>query len=211
MSLLKKTNLKPFFIGIGLASWAAATIVVLAPVLPHLLYRLSPSMPNQLARNISSTAASSSVEEAPRSGGRVLPPLDSTLSKTPTLKIPTILVNGELHTSEFSEDILKKGLWLVPDFGTPENNQKAIIVAAHRWGYLDWTNSFRRLNSFYNLPKTKVGDEVKIIWNQREYTYQIYKGETATAISDYEADLILYTCELWNSPTRIFRYARRVL
>ncbi|HLE49636.1 MAG TPA: sortase, partial [Patescibacteria group bacterium] len=134
-------------------------------------------------------------------------------------------------------EILKTGVWRVPDFGTPEDDGPSepvergadsqigpselvergadsqiglpIILAAHRFGYVTWTNSFRTLNSFYSLPKLKVGDRVEIVWNQRKYVYEIYKEETGTAITDYTADLILYTCDLWNSPTRIFKYARR--
>jgi hypothetical protein len=64
--------------------------------------------------------------------------------------------------------------------------------------------------SFFSLPKTRVGDKIDIIWGQRKYEYEIYKAETKTQISDYDADLILYTCLLYNSPDRIFRYARRI-
>ena len=86
-----------------------------------------------------------------------------------------------------------------------------MILAAHRWGYVYWTNSFRTLNSFYNLPKLAVGDKIEIIWNQRKYLYEIYDSGTGDKITDYSANLILYTCELWNSPTRIFKYAKRTI
>ena len=55
-----------------------------------------------------------------------------------------------------------------------------------------------------------IGDRIEIIWGQRKYVYEIYRAEDSTGIQDYEADLILYTCRLFNSPTRIFRYANRV-
>ena len=53
-----------------------------------------------------------------------------------------------------------------------------------------------------------MGDTVEIIWKQRKYVYEIYKEEEGEEISDYTADLILYTCESLKSPIRIFRYAR---
>ena len=55
----------------------------------------------------------------------------------------------------------------------------------------------------------KVGDKVTIIWEQRQYEYTIYSTVTGTHVSDYNANLILYTCQLWNSPVRIFIYANR--
>lgn len=104
--------------------------------------------------------------------------------------------------------ILKKGPWRVSDFGTPADRSYPTILAAHRYGYLAWSNTFRRKNSFYNLPKLKVGDTVEIIWKQRKYVYAVYAEDKGEMISDYNGDLILYTCESLNSPERIFKYAR---
>ena len=87
---------------------------------------------------------------------------------------------------------------------------KPIILAAHRWGYLEWTNGFRKLNSFYNLPKIKVGDTIKIVWDQRQFEYKVYAVTSGTNIPEYKANLILYTCQLWNSPVRFFVFANRV-
>jgi sortase (surface protein transpeptidase) len=99
---------------------------------------------------------------------------------------------------------------MVPNFGTPEYNDLPIIIAAHRFGYVYWSNDFREKSTFYNLPKLRVGDRVQIIWGQRSYEYEVYKAEDNTQITDYEADLILYTCRMYNSPTRVFRYLKRV-
>ena len=81
-------------------------------------------------------------------------------------------------------------------------------MAAHRFGYLKWSDSYRRQNSFYNLPKLKKGDVVRIIWKQRKYVYEIYGLEEGEEILDYSADLILYTCKFLDSSVRIFRYGR---
>ena len=139
------------------------------------------------------------------------PPLfDPTLPEDNGLIIDEIKVRGQIHEGDDWQDILKTGIWRVPSFGTPEDNQMPIILAAHRWGYVTWTASFRTLNSFYNLPKLDIGDQIEIVWNQRKYIYEIYKSETGDKITDYSANLILYTCELWNSPARIFKYLKRV-
>jgi sortase (surface protein transpeptidase) len=138
-----------------------------------------------------------------------LPPFDDKLPKQNVLKISSIGVDSEIFQNEDAYKGLLKGIWIVPDFGTPEKNDLPIIIAAHRFGYIEWTREFRYKSSFYNLPKLKVGDKVQIIWNQRSYEYEVYKSEDNSQITDYEADLILYTCRMYNSPTRVFRYLSR--
>ena len=108
------------------------------------------------------------------------------------------------------ETALKKGVWRVSDFGTPYSREKPAIFAAHRYGYLAWSIPYRLKNSFYSLPKLKVGDTVEIIWRQRKYVYEVYAESKGDEITDYTASLILYTCEALNSPVRIFKYARLI-
>lgn len=111
-------------------------------------------------------------------------------------------------TYEEHEEALREGVWRVDNFGTPDQREKPMILAAHRYGYLAWDNQYRRENSFYNLPKLKNGDVLEVIWAQKKYTYEIYAESEGTEIIDYSADLILYTCVDLNSDIKIFRYAR---
>lgn len=215
---------KKFYLSLGLTLWLATVVFIAAPIWPHVFYRLSPQTSEALANTLSlpitapstSFAALAKNDPSPTPTSSIqdlrspLPPLDLSLPKENGLIIESIGVRGQLHEGDKWEEILKKGLWHVPDFGNPEENTLPIIIAAHRWGYLSWTNSFRVLNSFYNLPKLKVGDKVDVVWNQRKYTYEIYASEEGEKITDYKANLILYTCQLWNSPIRIFKYARRI-
>lgn len=138
------------------------------------------------------------------------PPFDSKLSRETSLRIPAIRVDTTIQEAplERYEDALRKGVWRVPDFGTPADRKRPLILAAHRFGYLEWSNLYRRFNSFYNLPKLKVGDIVEITYKQRKYTYEIYAEGRGEEIMDYSANLILYTCETLNSKIRIFRYAK---
>jgi sortase (surface protein transpeptidase) len=101
-------------------------------------------------------------------------------------------------------------VWRVPDFGTAYERKLPMILAAHRFGYIAWTNQYRRQNSFFNLPELVPGDKVEVIWNQRRYVYEIYAGEEGKEITQYTADLILYTCKLLESDIRIFRYAKLI-
>lgn len=143
---------------------------------------------------------------------RVLPAFNSALPKINRLTIPSIGVDTDIEEATYNnyESALKKGVWRVSDFGQPDKIGAPVILAAHRFGYLAWTNSYRHYNSFYNLPKVKVGDTVNIVWQQREYKYGVYKTETGKAISDYSADLILYTCESLSGEERIFVYAKLI-
>jgi sortase (surface protein transpeptidase) len=147
----------------------------------------------------------------PQTEEPVLPDIDPSLPKENGLIIAKIGVKGALHEGTDWESILKQGIWRVPDFGTPEDNALPIILAAHRWGYLDWSAAMRKLNSFYSLPKLAIGDTIKVIWGQRPYEYKVYSVSSGTKITEYNANLILYTCQMWNSPERFFVYANRVI
>lgn len=138
------------------------------------------------------------------------PRLDETLPVEPTLKIISIGVDTSLQEATYQnyEEALKKGVWRVSDFGTPASREKPTILAAHRYGYLAWSNQFRRENSFYNLPKLTIGSVIEIDWKQRKYLYEVYAETKGDAITDYSADLILYTCQDLTSPVRIFKYAK---
>lgn len=138
------------------------------------------------------------------------PALNTKLSRNTTLKIVEIGVDTTVNEATFEnyETALRKGVWRVPDFGTPTDRSKPTILAAHRFGYLEWSNLYRRHNSFFNLPRLQVGDLVEISYKQRKYTYEIYGESRGEEISDYSANLILYTCETLNSKVRIFKYAR---
>ncbi len=226
---------KKKYVILGIGLWLLTIIFVAAPIWPYFYYRLSPQTSDILAAGLAATATESHLVantpslsppsqgekcgslpcEGEGQGGVLtptpsLPPFDPSLPTDNGLIIDKIKVRGQIHEGDDWQSLLKTGIWRVPNFGTPDNNQQPIILAAHRWGYLSWTNSFRTLNSFYNLPKLEVGDQVEIDWNQRKYIYEVYKSEIGDKISDYSANLILYTCELWNSPTRILKYAKRV-
>ncbi len=211
MRLTKKS-----FASIGVVLWFFAIILALLPSWPHLYYRLFPKTSITLASTIGQTvtkadsATFANPITTPDATEVPLPDIDPSLPRENGLIIEKIGVRGQLHEGSDWENILKLGIWRVPDFGTPEDDSKPLILAAHRWGYLDWSPAFRKLNSFYSLPNLKIGDAIKVIWNQRPYEYKVYSTSTGTKITEYNANLILYTCQLWNSPVRLFVYANRI-
>lgn len=138
------------------------------------------------------------------------PRYDASLPQGATIKVSSIGIETSVQeaTRENFEEALRKGVWRANDSGTPYDRSKPTIVAAHRFGYLAWSNTFRRKSSFFNLPKLAVGDTVEIVYKQRKYVYEVYGESRGENIDDYSADLVLYTCEDLTSPVRIFKYAR---
>lgn len=197
---------------LALVLWLLSLVVVVAPAAPVVVYRLNPDLVTRMEKVLGTT-----VEAEPSEFGnemymapRELPPVDPTLPVENRLVIPEIGFDAQIGEGSDWEEVLKHGPWRTPDFGTPEDSTRPMILASHRFGYVYWTREYRRERSFYNLPKLEVGDRVEIIWNQRKYVYEIYEGYTDTKIRDYEADLILYTCEMLNTDKRVIRLARLV-
>ncbi len=205
---LSKTNVvvkkKPFSIKLAGVLASIGIILLLIYFIPGLI---------ELANSkLSGSEVNSLTKATENATGRALPIFNPALPKTNRLIVPSIGVDTDIEEATLNdyETALKKGVWRVSDFGQPDKIGAPVILAAHRYGYLAWTNSYRRFNSFYNLPKMKVGDTVEIIWLQRKYVYGVYKTENSTQISDYSADLILYTCESLNGDERIFVYAKEI-
>ncbi len=141
-----------------------------------------------------------------------LPAKQDSLPQGNWLVIPRIGVRSQLQMTSDPHEALETGLWWVPDYGTPQDLSKPIIVAGHRFGWKWWWKSdYWKYHSFYNLPKLEPGDFVEVIADQRKWQFEIYAGEEGEKISDYSADIILYTCKFLNSPVRHFRYGRLII
>ncbi len=204
-----------FATGVGVLFLIVSLGLIATPSLPYIWYRLSSQETTKETESITEPTTGEDensfagiIEDASEGEESELPEYDPTLSYFNTLTISGIGVDGVIHESEDPQSSLEDGIWRVYDFGTPADSNTTIL-AAHRFGYITWTNEFRTQNTFYYLPKTKVGDKIEIVWSQRKYEYEITKAEEGTVIKDYDVDLIIYTCKLFNTPVRIFRYANR--
>ncbi len=203
---------------VGLAAlgmWLVAFLIIAGPNLAGVMYSLVPGMTESFAQ-----ALGSDVETKKSAFGEVVyekpeyvPAYDSSLPEGNWIMIDSIGLNSQIREAprEEIESALELGVWRTPEGGSPIDRSFPMVLAAHRFGYLKWTNAYRRENSFFNLPKLEVGDRVEVSWNRRKYVYEIFEGYTDTEIRDLEADLILYTCEVLNSDRRIVRKARLVL
>lgn len=197
--------LRMALVGIMLVS----LLVMASVVIPDVYYRL---MPEQVADVTTKQAlVADTVIEPVATPTPVLPAVDLSLPIGEHLRIPIIGVDANVTASDNSEESLQQGAWMVPDFGRPTDFSQPTIIASHRYGWLWWWQSdFGRKTSFYYLPETKVGDQIEVITGQRRFVYEIYAKEEGQLISDYSADLILYTCKFLNSPERYFVYAKRL-
>lgn len=185
-------------------------ILTIFSFLPSIWYWLQAGGKDTVSQYLFQTAAKPTTTSPQPLKIKYQPRYDARLPVENRIRIPSVGIDTLIQeaTLDNYEAALKKGVWRVSDFGTPYSREKPTILAAHRYGYLAWSIPYRLKNSFYNLPKLKVGDTVEIVWRQRKYVYEVYAEGKGEEIEDYTASLILYTCESLKSPVRIFKYAR---
>jgi len=212
------------FAGMALALWGMFALLSSYPVGLYLYYSVLPrttellgkalqETSKQLTNNVSTSQQTIEETQAPVEVTKDVSLPEGHYLSIPKIGVDTVIWEGE---ADNYDKALKKGVWRVGDFGVPDRSldsarDKPMILAAHRFGYLEWTQEYRLKNAFYNLPKLKNGDMVEIIWDQHKYTYQVQEVVEGTEITDYSSELILYTCKFLVSPTRIFVYARLIL
>lgn len=215
--LFPKLNKRIHKLSMKFAKWffILGVVFTIISFAPSIWYSLSPKKFNVsellagTARNPDKSAIQVLVDPT-KERSNYQPRLDRSLPTDNQINIKTAGIKTTVNEAplENLESALRVGVWRVPNFGTPYDRENPTILAAHRFGYLKWSIPYRLKNSFYNLTKVEVGDSVEIIWKQRRYIYEVYAEGKGEEISDYSADLILYTCESLDSPIRLFKYAR---
>ena len=223
------------FAGMALSLWAIFALLSSYPIFLYFYYTVVPGTSKLLASALAKTGAESqsAIQQVGNSVGqqgaeipeepKPMITRDPSLPEGQYVAIPTLGIDTAVLEASSSayEEALRRGVWRVPEFGTPDgvspstisgqNNERLpIILAAHRFGYVNWTQSYREKNSFYKLPELKIGESIVVTWNQHRYTYKVTKVEEGTEITDYSSDLILYTCKFLVSPIRIIVYAELV-
>jgi LPXTG-site transpeptidase (sortase) family protein len=206
------------FLGLAIMSWVGFLFFSGYPVVQYVYYRVYPATSGKLATILKDAQASDS-ESVKYVEDEVevqiepdwLPERDVSLPGGQYLSIPSIGVDTVIWEGPVDdyEAVFRRGVWRVPTLPLPTEGTP-VIMAAHRFGYLEWTNEYRRKNSFFNLPKLVEGDTVEMIWNQRRFEYRIDRVVEAEEIENYESDLILYTCKFLVSPIRVIVYASRI-
>ncbi len=135
---------------------------------------------------------------------RSIKKLDTNLYK---IVIPKIGVNTNILRTGSLKKRMFRGVAIVNAFGRPNKKGKPTILVSHRFGYVWWTPKYRRLNSFYNIDKLRVGNKIFIYWQGKLYKYKIVKREISSVINDYKHDLIIYSCVSYFNPKRYIVYA----
>jgi LPXTG-site transpeptidase (sortase) family protein len=196
---------------LGVVLMALPVAYLVAVNTPQIWYRINPAaVEEEIAILTRDPFAETfgSITFVPRAFAEATEP-NPDLPKKNTLRINGIDVDTPILEGNNEHEILNKGVWRLPSYGTPTNNDKPIILAAHRWGPVYISSEYRSKNMFINLPNLKAGDKIEIIWNQRKYTYAVKKVETTPTVTQL-ADLTLITCKYFNDPARIMVYADRV-
>lgn len=123
---------------------------------------------------------------------------ETEVSKIDRILIPSIEVELELSTNE---GYLRFGGW-VQNLNT---NNFPLVIAAHRFGMNYMSENWDIHQTLFNIQKLKIGDEAEIYWEGQKYVYkvkEIYMGSNNKPLKDSE--ILLYTCEYWDSPERVF-------
>lgn len=206
------------FAGVALSAWVGFLLLSGYPVVQYAYYTLKPATSEKLAEFLSNAQEKDAIVAGQQPSDAIvagkpdwLPEIDVSLPGGQYLTIPKIGVDTVLWEgpTEDYESVLRRGVWRVPEMPKPTEGTP-VILAAHRFGYLEWSNEYRRKNSFFNLPKLEPGNEIEIVWDQRRFTYLVERVVEGEEIDDYSADLILYTCKFLVSPERIMVYANRI-
>lgn len=183
-----------------------------AYVAPIIYYHLFPHRAQAIESQILSTDLGGKIADGNQYARIInLPPVDQSLPEGEWIVIDKIGMKVELIASESGTVALDEGVWRDTRGGEIGSQDQPVIVAAHRFGWKWWwQDETWKEKSFYELPELEPGDVVKLIKDQRQWTYEIYAGEETNQISDWQADLILYTCKDLSSDIKHVRYGRLV-
>lgn len=165
--------------------------VVLAPLLPALIYgwQNHSGKRQQLSREIHPAKPASS--NAPSQPNHVV--------------IPSMLLDQPIYDGPESQQykILDKGIWRFSWGSTPDKGSNTVLIG-HRFTY---TNP---RGVFYYLNKVKLGDEIGMWWNNKEYVYKVASisevppTDTAIEARSSNPELTIFTCTpLWLPKNRL--------
>ncbi len=126
------------------------------------------------------------------------------------LVIPSIGVDmpisatGKVYNEADAYAALEKGAWLYTSTSTPEAGSNTVL-AGHRFKYRP-----PHTNTLFSLDKVKVGDEILVYWEGREYIYRINESKVIqptdlSVLNPTETStLTLITCHpVWSTKTRL--------
>jgi len=124
------------------------------------------------------------------------------------LKAP-IMTNSDSSNTKEVDAILDKGVYIYPEYSNIGWSGREVILAGHHYNMN--VSQTRSEQSFQNLDKLEVGDKIQIADDYKIWTYEIYKVEQSTEITEQNPDLMMYTCVYWwDAKLRLFVYGKIV-
>jgi sortase A len=121
------------------------------------------------------------------------------------LIVPSMQLDQPIYDGPSSQQyaILNKGIWRYANGSMPDKGGNTVLIG-HRFTY---TNP---RGVFYFLNKVKMGDEIGVWWNNKQYLYKVADihevAPTDTAIENNttQPELTLFTCTpLWLPKDRL--------
>jgi len=163
--------------------------VITAPLLPALLFswHQHQGMGQQLQAAIHAT------------------PANTATSQPDHIVIPSMLLNQPIYEGPVSQTykILARGIWRWPYSSTPDKGGNTVFIG-HRFTYTD------PRGVFYYLNKVRLGDEIGVFWQHKEYVYkvtnihQVSPYDTAIEATTPNPEVTLFTCTpLWLPKDRL--------
>jgi len=121
-----------------------------------------------------------------------------------TITIPSAKIQANFETG--GSDVLDRGLaWhRFPERGDPENGGN-FIISGHRFVWSLNPATVRDHSIFFFLDKVKIGDEIQIRWDNKDYKYivtelkEVKPNATEIEQPTTEPQLTIYTCTLGGS------------
>ncbi len=164
--------------------------LLLLPFYPTVMYKIFYTSDNQsILQNIATSS-----EQISGNFSHTFPGADYSVSAD-RLIIKKIGVNAPIIESVDSNYGLSRGAWLIPETSTPDKGGNTVI-SGHRFKYLPPNNL-----TFYLFHKLVVGDDIFVIWHEKNYHYKItqIKRVPATEVSilnhTKKTILTLFTCD----------------
>jgi LPXTG-site transpeptidase (sortase) family protein len=121
------------------------------------------------------------------------------------LIVPSMGLDQPIYDGPGSQQysILNKGIWRFSYASTPDKGGNTVLIG-HRFTY---TNP---RGVFYYLNKIKMGDEIGVWWNNKQYLYKVASinevppTDTAIENATTQPELTLFTCTpLWLPKDRL--------
>ncbi len=201
---LKSKQKKILVICLNLFTLGIFLYLLLAPLYPALKYYffLKPKVESQDYKSMAAR------QQNIRQPGAHLPETEYAVSPN-RLIIPKIGVNAPIVEARKAEWGLNRGAWHLPNTSTPDKGGN-MVISGHRFKYLPPNNT-----TFYLFDKLKIGDEILVIWQKKEYYYKIKKIKIVDKYDQsilkptVDTTLTLFTCHpLYSQDKRLVVIAK---